>query len=119
MTNYDDGRRDKGARMIQLMKEQYQSSETDLALYVGAHQYEDVPGKQQVVFYTKGNHVQLGKAIAHYMQKSPHLRKTIMSAMNKYLVDKHGREQLMDVLRLLEMYKDAQSDTNNNNTNEA
>lgn len=119
MTNYDDGRRDKGARMIQLMKEQYQSSETDLALYVGAHQYEDVPGKQQVVFYTKGDPNQLGKAIAHYMQKSPHLRKTIMSAMNKYLVDKHGREQLMDVLRLLEMYKDTQSDTNNNNTNEA
>lgn len=117
MTNYDEGKHDKGQRMITLMKEQYQSSETDAAFYVGAHQYEDVQGKQQIVFYTKGDPNQLGKAIAHYMQKSPHLRKTVMAAMNRYLIAKHGREQLMDVLRVLELYKDASDDAND--TNEA
>lgn len=117
MMNYDEGKHDKGARMVELMKGHYQSSKTDLALYVGAHRYEDVPGKQQVVFYTKGDPNQLGKAIAHYMQKSPHLRKTIMSAVNRYLVAKHGHEQLMDVLRVLEMYKDASNNTDD--TNEA
>lgn len=31
----------KGDRMIDILKENYQDSETDLALYVGAHKYED------------------------------------------------------------------------------
>ena len=35
MTKYDEGKHDKGQRMITLMKEQYQSSETDAAFYVG------------------------------------------------------------------------------------
>ena len=34
----------KGDIMIDIMKENYQDSETDSALYVGAHKYEDAPG---------------------------------------------------------------------------
>ena len=107
----------KGDRMIDILKENYQDSETDLALYVGAHKYEDVPGMQQVLWYVKGTPDQLGEIIAHNMKKSMRFRESVVSGLSKYLIAKHGREQLMDVLRVLELYKDASNDAND--TNEA
>lgn len=107
----------KGERMLDILKENYQDSETDLALYVGAHKYEDAPGMQQVLWYVKGTPDQLGEIITYNMKKSMRFRESVVSGLSKYLIAKHGREQLMDVLRVLELYKDASDDANN--TNEA
>ena len=44
----------KGDRMIDIMIENYQDSETDFAFYVGEHRYEDVQGARQATWYAKG-----------------------------------------------------------------
>lgn len=97
----------KGERMLEILKENYQDSETDLALYVGAHKYEDVPGMQHVLWYVKGDPDELGAVIAHNMEKSMSLRAAMVAALNKYLVKRYGREQVMEILRVIELYKES------------
>ena len=97
----------KGERMLDILKENYQDSETDLALYVGAHKYEDVPGMQQVLWYVKGAPDELGAVIAHTMEKRMSLRAAMVAALNKYLVKRYGREQVMEILRVIELYKES------------
>lgn len=53
------------------------------------------------------------------MKKSMRFRESVVNGLSKYLIAKHGREQLMDILRVLELYNDANNKPNDNNTNEA
>ena len=138
----------KGDHMIDIMKENYQDSETDFALYVGEHRYEDVPNARQATWYVKGDPDEVGRMLAWRMEKSDRVRVTILRALHRYFVKqygrekltdvlhvlelyndvnhkpndfvkRYGREQLMDVLRVLELYNDANNKPNDNNTNEA
>lgn len=107
----------KGDIMIDIMKDNYQDSETDFALYVGEHKYEDVPNAKHATWYVKGTPEEAGRMLAYRMEKSDRVRLTILRAIHHYFVKRYGREQLMDVLRVLELYKDVSNDAND--TNEA
>ena len=104
--------------MIDIMKDNYQDSETDFALYVGEHKYEDVKGARHATWYVKGTPEEAGRMLAYRMEKSNRIRATVLSALRHYFINRYGRKQLMDVLRVLELYNDSTKDIDNQ-SNEA